>query len=125
MSDQRPDPAPTIQFTESDYFTGPQITDEMISLAEARLGVRLPASYVELLRTRNGGEPVRHCHPVAFPTSWAKDHIDIGAILGIGGTRGIDAATHGTPNSPYMVAEWVTRRSASSSATRPPAAMTP
>jgi hypothetical protein len=96
----------TIEFTESDYFTGPKTTDEMIAVAEARLGVRLPAAYVRLLSVRNGGEPVRHCYPVPFPTSWADDHIDVGAILGVGGERGIDADTCGAPRSAYMVAEW-------------------
>jgi hypothetical protein len=93
-------------FTDSASFTGPDLTNEMVALAEERLGVRLPASYVRLLRDRNGGEPVRHCYRTPFPTSWAEDHIDVGAILGIGGTRGIDVDTGGLPASPYMVAEW-------------------
>jgi hypothetical protein len=92
-----------ITFTDSANFTAPDITDEMVALAEERLGVRLPASYVRLLRIQNGGEPVRHCYPMPFPTSWAEDHIDVGAILGIGGTRGIDAEVGG---SNYMIAEW-------------------
>ena len=95
-----------IEFEDSDYYTGPPLTDEMVEAAERRLGVKLPAAYVALLRVRNGGQPVRHCHPTTFPTSWAPDHIDIGAILGIGGNRGIDADTYGTPSSIYMVREW-------------------
>jgi len=106
MSDQPLDRGSAIRFTGSDHFTGPAITDQTVSVAEERLGVRLPASYVRLLRVRNGGEPVRHCYPVPFPTSWAADHIDVGAILGIGGTRGIDADIDGTPTSPHMVTEW-------------------
>jgi hypothetical protein len=95
-----------LELSDSELFTGPEITDQMISVAEERLGVRLPDSYVRLLRVRNGGEPVRHCYPVSFPTSWAEDHIDVGAILGIGGTQGIDAELFGTPRSAYLVAEW-------------------
>jgi hypothetical protein len=96
----------SVQFTDSDDFTGPEATAERVALAEQRLGVRLPAAYVRLLRVRNGGELVRHCHPVSFPTSWADGHIDIGAILGIGGERGIDSDRHGEPESVYMIREW-------------------
>ena len=106
MSDQPLDRRPGIRFTESEDVTGPKVTDQMVASAEDRLGVQLPASYVKLIRTKNGGEPVRHCHPVPFPTSWADDHIDIGAILGIGGRHGIDADTFGTTRSAYLISEW-------------------
>lgn len=106
MTDQPLDRRQAVRFTESDAFTGPVVTDQMVAAAEDRLGVRLPASYVALLRTKNGGEPVRHCHPVPFPTSWADDHIDVGAILGIGGQHGIDTDTFGTTRSAYLISEW-------------------
>jgi hypothetical protein len=92
-----------IEFTASTYFTGPAVTDDLIAAAERKLGYELPRSYVELLRIRNGGEPVRHCYPVEFANSWAEGHIDVGAILGVGGSRGIDAEPFG---SPYMVKQW-------------------
>ncbi len=88
-----------IEVTGSDYSTGPAVTDQMVALAEERLGVRLPAACVGLLRVRNGGEPVRHRYPTPFPTSWADDHIGVGAILRIDGARGIDSDTYGTPSS--------------------------
>jgi len=92
-----------IEFESEGDFTGPEVNDEMISSAESRLGVQLPRAYVELLRVRNGGVPVRRCCPVAFPSSWADDHIAISAILGVGGEWGIDAALLG---SPTMIEEW-------------------
>jgi hypothetical protein len=95
-----------IEFTDSTYFTGPEVTDEMIAVAESRLGVRLPRSYVSFLRVRNGGETVRHCYPVGFPVSWAEDQIDVGSILGVGGTRGIDADLYGLPSSMHLIKEW-------------------
>ena len=48
MSGQSPEHGSTIEFTASHYFTGPAISDEMVSVAEGRLGVRLPASYVQV-----------------------------------------------------------------------------
>jgi hypothetical protein len=93
-----------VEFGESTYYTGPDLTDELIAEAEARLGVKLPASYLDLLRVRNGGEPIRHCYPTPFPTSWAEDHIDIGALRGLGGTWGID--TPGPLSSSALIPEW-------------------
>lgn len=105
MSDDRVPPAgPPLEFDESAFFTGPDLTDELISEAENRLGVRLPASYLDLLRRRNGGAPIRSCYPTPFPTSWADDHIDIGAILGLGGPWGID--TPGPLSSAAQIPEW-------------------
>jgi hypothetical protein len=88
---------------DSDYFTGPALTAEAVAGAEASLGYSLPAAYVELLRSRNGGCPRRACFPTATPTSWADDHIALSGIRGIGGKWGIDSPTLG---SKVMIEEW-------------------
>ncbi|MFB9300150.1 SMI1/KNR4 family protein [Kibdelosporangium philippinense] len=62
-------------------------------------GIKLPQRYVDLLYVRNGGTPVRPRCPTNFETSWAPDHFEISAILGIGGSPGLE-------NSAYMIAEW-------------------
>ena len=90
-------------WTESEYFTGPPLTDEMVHGAEALLGYKLPNSYIRLLRSRNGGSPVRGCFPTLTPTSWAADHIALSGIRGIGGEWGIDSPSLGTIP---MVQEW-------------------
>lgn len=59
-------------------------TPETIAAVEAELGYRLPASYVALMRSRNGGIPVDRCFPTDVPTSWAGDHVAISAFKGIG-----------------------------------------
>jgi hypothetical protein len=91
-------------FADSTCYTGPDLTDDMISNAQALLGYELPRSYVELLRIRNGGVPVRRCFQTTFATSWAPDHIRIDAVLGIGGTWGIEGP--GALSSPSMIKEW-------------------
>jgi len=88
---------------DSDYFTGPALTAEAVAGAEASLGYLLPAAYVELLTSRNGGCPRRDCFPTATPTSWADDHIALSGIRGIGGKWGIDSPTLG---SKVMIEEW-------------------
>lgn len=89
-------------FDDSDYFTGPVLTDDMIRSAEAELGYRLPQFYLDLLRVKNGGTPRRKCYPTQIPTGWAPDHVEVEAILGIGGEIGIDTES----GSRYMISEW-------------------
>ncbi|MGW2597331.1 SMI1/KNR4 family protein [Streptomyces klenkii] len=91
-------------FEDGDYYTGPPLDSEMVRRAEEDLGVRLPRSYVELLRRRNGGVPRHRCCPTSFPTSWADDHFEISGIRGIGGVWGIDSSSG--RGSSYLIAEW-------------------
>jgi hypothetical protein len=94
----------SFEFEESTYYTGPPLTREMIRAAELKLGRHLPGSYVELLRFKNGGRPVRRCIRTTFRTSWAEDRIEVSAIRGIGGAWGIDS--EGPLSSVAMIEEW-------------------
>lgn len=84
------------------------LTDEMLKNAQEVLGYKLPLSYIELLKTRNGGVPVRTCFSTSVKTSWVDNYIQISAIWGIGtdgdklAERGIDAEC----GSQYMIEEW-------------------
>ena len=93
-----------IEFADSRYYTGPNLTDALVEAAEARLGFTLPRSYLGVLRTLNGGSPRRRRFHTGFATSWAPDHFEISAIRGIGGAWGID--TEGPLSSHAMVEEW-------------------
>jgi hypothetical protein len=86
-------------FDDSDYYTGPPLDAEMLRRAEEALGVRLPRGYVDVLYQRNGGSLRHRCHPTDFPNSWAPDHIEVRALLGIGGRLGIES-------SKDIIAEW-------------------
>lgn len=88
---------------ESDYFTGPSLTEEAIRSAEEALGFTFPDSYIRLIRIRNGGTPKRCCFPTSVRTSWAHDHVQIIGIRGIGGEWGVDSDSLG---SRYMIREW-------------------
>ncbi|THV36512.1 SMI1/KNR4 family protein [Glycomyces buryatensis] len=76
----------------------------MVSTAESSLGYTLPQSLVALLDDCNGGVPARRCYPISSPTSWADDHIEIKAILGIGGGHGLHSDSGF--DSEYMISEW-------------------
>lgn len=88
-------------FDDSDWFTGPPLTRKALAAAEAQLGFRLPQAYADLLYAKNGGSTRQDCFAVDRPTSWARDHISITGIRGIGGKYGVDAATEHATN-----AEW-------------------
>lgn len=89
---------------DDDDYTGPPLTEALVRNAEERLGVRLPESYLRVLRERNGGLLRARCFPTAFPTSWAPDHFEIEALRGIGGEWGIDSRSG--LGSDDLVREW-------------------
>jgi hypothetical protein len=78
-------------FTDDDYFSGPPFSASMLDRAEGALGYKLPASYVQLMRERNGGTPRRSCFPTSFKTAWSPTHIKVSGIKGLGGEWGVDS----------------------------------
>lgn len=57
---------------------------KLIAGVEKELGYKLPASYICLMKQHNGGIPFKTCFPTNKATSWAKDHVAITGIFGIG-----------------------------------------
>nr|WP_202542546.1 SMI1/KNR4 family protein [Streptomyces sp. SID2563] len=80
------------------------MTDAALQDAELRLGVRLPASLLEMLRMRNGGAVAEqwNAFPTDVPTSWSESHVPLDDMMGIGRRNGqlslLDTA--------YLVGEW-------------------
>lgn len=72
----------------SDYadenFVDDPLTDDKVEIVEAALGFKLPAAYLVLARSQNGGIPTKTCHRMTVRTTWAEDHIAITGILSIG-----------------------------------------
>ena len=71
------------EYATQTYVDGPA-TAEMVALVEKELGYRLPAAYIALMRTQNGGTPTRTCHRTRERTTWAENHVAINAIYAIG-----------------------------------------
>lgn len=82
-------------FDASTHYTGPPLTDVMVTSAERALGYTFPASYLRLLRVKNGGCPRRQCYPTGG-THWAENHVRLVVLFGIGGSWGIDSDEFGT-----------------------------
>lgn len=86
---------------EDDYYENENIvTEELILKTESLLGYKLPKSYIETIKSKNGGTPLRTCFPTTIPTSWADDHVAISGIIGIGENRSIEIETQS------MIADW-------------------
>lgn len=83
---------------------GPPLTDELVAEVEEELGYKLPASYVELMRSRNGGTPRKTAHRTAEPTSWADDHVRVTSIFSIGFDG--DTSLCGELGSTFWMDEW-------------------
>lgn len=85
-------------FHEGPLTLGDEVVDEQtISIAEARLGVTLPPSYLELVRVRNGGYlqlPIYR-----FQNAEGNPYtVALVQILGIGDPDGIDSIGYMHPN---------------------------
>jgi len=89
-------------FWNEDDESPKQLTEEMVEKAENKLGYKLPKSFIELMKSRNGGYPIKTCFPTNKKTSWADDHIAIETISGIGVEYGIDDEF----GSCYLIEEW-------------------
>jgi hypothetical protein len=84
---------------DSEYFKLKPLTDKAVEEAEEKLKVKLPESYINLLKEQNGGYIIYDSFPSTVPTSWAEDHIDVDHIMGIGEEDGI-------LKSNYLIEEW-------------------
>ena len=74
----------------------------MVTQAEKTLGYKLPQSYLDALREKNGGYLARSAFPTDRPTNWANNHVSCPDLMGVGGEDGIDGET----GSQYLIEEW-------------------
>jgi len=79
-------------------------TDEQVAEVEQNLGYKLPRSYVELARHKNGGIPRKTNHRTGERTSWSHDHIAITGIYSIGWMKSCSLC--GSCGSQFWVDEW-------------------
>ncbi len=75
-----------------------------MAAVEHELGYTLPASYVALMRSQNGGIPRKTRHRTKERTSWASDHIAIAGIFSIGREKPLSLC--GGLGSRFWIREW-------------------
>jgi hypothetical protein len=90
-------------YARKEYVDDP-LTQEKVAAVEKALGYRLPAAYIALCRTQNGGLPRRTCHRTSEPTSWAKDHVALHGIFSIGDAKAYSLC--GDFGSRFWIDEW-------------------
>ena len=83
----------------------PYPTDEDVSDTEKKLGYKLPAAYIELMRSQNGGTPRRTAHRTSTRTSWAADHVAMTSFFGIGSSE-FSNSLCGDMGSEFWMDEW-------------------
>jgi len=79
-------------------------SDELIADCEASLGVKLPCSYIELMKFQNGGELRKTKIASPNKTSWGYEYIPLMYIFGIGNIK--DFTLCGKRGSNFWVSEW-------------------
>ncbi|OTY20490.1 SMI1/KNR4 family protein [Bacillus mycoides] len=92
----------TTLWAEDDYLKLAPINDELIKKAEEVLNVKLPESYINLLKEQNGGTLRLDAHPTSEPNSWADDHVNVSGLYGIS----FDENESSILESHYLIQEW-------------------
>lgn len=85
----------------NDSSTGQPVTNEMIYDVEEQLGFKLPASFIELIRSQNGGRPKLH----GFRVGKSKlASVEIEEIMGC--DKNCDNSLIGGSGSEFYMDEW-------------------
>jgi hypothetical protein len=93
------------EFWDSTYYIHPNLTDEMVRIAESTLDVKLPEEYIDLLRVQNGGYTKGFGYPMTQRTSWSDNHVPLSELAGIVTDPNIETVQN-ILMSGYMTEEW-------------------
>jgi hypothetical protein len=92
-------------FSNSNCNTNPPLTEEAIAIAEKELNVKLPVSFLNLLKVQNGGYTSGFVFPMKEPTSWAPDHVPLHELNGIVLNANLKTL-HNILDTNYLAEEW-------------------
>ena len=96
------------QTVQHPNYEGPPLTEDMVTAAERELKVKLPTTYLDLLRVCNGGYTRDAVIRTSQPTGYAENHVPVDVIFGIPaiGDRGRFGTGQGILVTAYMTEEW-------------------
>lgn len=92
-------------FWDNNYYNHPELTDALIQNAEKELKVKLPSSFIDLLKIMNGGYTIGFLFPIKTETAWAGNYIPLPSLNGIVVDTDIET-TLNILDTPYMTKEW-------------------
>lgn len=93
------------EFWDSNYYNNQALTDEIVIQAERQLSVKLPETFIKLLKVQNGGYTKGFAFPMQTKTTWAEKHIPFNELFGIILDENSDSG-HNIMQSSYMTKEW-------------------
>lgn len=93
-----------LNFWGSNYYNNPSIKEETIDKAEKILGIKLPSSFIDLIKIQNSGYTKGFVFPTKIKTSWADNHVPLNVLFGI--VLDEDFMDDNIMSSNYMVKEW-------------------
>ncbi len=79
------------------------LTDDMVAEAESTLNLRLPISYVDALRQKNGGSTIGEY--IRLPSQHIPQHLDAfvdHGYISVGGLNGIGTSYQSITRTPYL-----------------------
>ncbi|MED4015988.1 SMI1/KNR4 family protein [Sutcliffiella cohnii] len=82
----------------------PPFTEQTVEAVEKKLHVKLPKSYIELMKQKNGFYLEKNCHPSPKPTAWGNRVIELDSLIGIG------LGENSIGDTDYFLQEWGLRR---------------
>jgi len=92
-------------FWDNNYYNHPELSDEMIVIAENKLSVKLPNLLITLLKLQNGGYTKGFAFPMKQRTSWSEDHIPLSELFGIVIDSNLESAQN-IMDTAYITTEW-------------------
>ncbi|NKE08214.1 SMI1/KNR4 family protein [Bacillus selenatarsenatis] len=85
----------------NDYGKLEPLTDEIVKQAEGKLEIKLPTSYISILKQQNGGYIKFNTYPLNAPVSMVGNYVNVDHIFGIGMGK-----EKGILESKYLIQEW-------------------
>lgn len=78
----------------------PPFTEQTVEAVEKKLHVKLPKSYIKLMKQKNGFYLEKNCHPSPKPTAWGNRVIEVDRLIGIG------LGENSIGDTDYFLQEW-------------------
>ena len=92
-------------FWDSNYYNNSPLTDKIIKKAEKKLGVKLPDTFLHLLKIQNGGYTKGFAFPMTEKTTWAENHVPLTELFGIVLEKNSNSG-HNIMQTEYLIKEW-------------------